>query len=186
MATRELCASRFTVSPPYLSLRQTLRACHLPRQREARRKTGVCPFVPRPKRRGFTGGTWFRPSDRARPAVRRRNGVSAETPAIRRELSPQATEGENSQSVCSGHPALRLRGGERFRACGRGERRPLSTGGKWTERPPGGFYTKGEMPPDPPFAVSEDGFCCTQLPLVPRPKEAGFRAEQGLAGQRVG
>ena len=39
-------------------------------------------LVPRPKRRGFTGGTWFRPSDRARPALRCRNGVSAETPAI--------------------------------------------------------------------------------------------------------
>ena len=40
--------------------------------------------VLRPKRRGFTGGTWFRPSDRARPAARCRNGVSAETPAIKR------------------------------------------------------------------------------------------------------
>ena len=28
--------------------------------------------------------------------------------------------------------------------------RPLSTGGKWTERPPGGLYTKGEMPPGAP------------------------------------
>ena len=28
--------------------------------------------------------------------------------------------------------------------------RPLSTGGKWTERPPGGLYTKGEMPPGTP------------------------------------
>ena len=28
--------------------------------------------------------------------------------------------------------------------------RPLSTGGKWTERPPGGHYTKGEMPPGTP------------------------------------
>ena len=38
---------------------------------------------PRPKRRGVTGGTWFRPSARARPALRCRNGVSAATPAIR-------------------------------------------------------------------------------------------------------
>ena len=47
---------------------------------------------PRPKRRGVTGGTWFRPSDRARPALRCRNGVSAETPAIRREPLCAATE----------------------------------------------------------------------------------------------
>ena len=77
---------------------------------------------------------------------------------LTRDLSPQATEGENSQSVCSGHSALRLRGGERFRACGRGERRPLSTGGKWTERPPGGLYTKGEMPPGPPVRAHRGWF----------------------------
>ena len=60
---------RFAAGPVYLSLRQALRACHLPRQREARRGRERASFsiVPRPKRRGFTGGTWFRPSDRARP-----------------------------------------------------------------------------------------------------------------------
>ena len=56
---------------------------------------------PRPKRRGFTGGTWFRPSDRARPALRCRNGVSAETPAIRREPLCAATEAVK----CKGAPA---------------------------------------------------------------------------------
>ena len=56
---------------------------------------GFSSLVLRPKRRGFTGGTWFRPSDRARPALRCRNGVSAETPAIKRgvpggiSISPQ-------------------------------------------------------------------------------------------------
>ena len=61
---------------------------------------------PRPKRRGFTGGTWFRPSDRARPALRCRNGVSAETPAIRREPLCAATEAVKCKgapgAVCAG------------------------------------------------------------------------------------
>ena len=42
--------------------------------------------------------------------------------------------------------------------------RPLSTGGKWIERPPGGLYTKGEMPPGPPFAYTEDDFCYSPAP----------------------
>ena len=40
-------------------------------------------FVPRPKRRGFTGGTWFRPSDRARPALRCRPAFPQKRPRSR-------------------------------------------------------------------------------------------------------
>ena len=59
-------------------------------------KDASCDFrlpslVFRPKRRGFTGGTWFRPSDRARPALRCRNGVSAETPAIEKGVRDVVT-----------------------------------------------------------------------------------------------
>ena len=38
-----------------------------------------CSF-PRPKRREFTGGTWFRPSDRARPAMRCRPAFPQKRP----------------------------------------------------------------------------------------------------------
>ena len=131
---------------------------------------GALAFVPRPssKKKRVYGRNMVPPvrSRAARFAVP--PGVSAETPAIRRELSPQATEGENSQPVCSGYPALRLRGGERFRACGRGERRPLSTGGKWTERPPGGPCTKGEMPPGAPRSRSQRTVFAAPQPRVCR------------------
>ena len=32
----------------------------------------------------------------------------------------------------------------------------------------GAFVPKAKCPPDPPFAVSEDGFCCTPAPRLPR------------------
>ena len=82
-------------------------------------------------------------------------GVSAETPAIGREPLCAATEAVKP----TGAPAALARWGIR----------PLSTGGKWTERPPGGLYTKGEMPPrNPPFAHAEDGCSCTPAPRLPR------------------
>ena len=43
--------------------------------------------------------------------------------------------------------------------------RPLSTGGKWTERPPGGHYTKGEMPPGTPRSRSQK-----QPAFAPQPR----------------
>ena len=56
----------------------------------------------------------------------------------------------------------------KFRAYGRGERRPLSTGGKWTERPPGGHCTKGEMPPGTPRSRSQRTVFAAPQPRVCR------------------
>ena len=98
---------RFAAGPAYLSLRQALRACHLPRQREARLGRAYRPPpVPylQPFRFAFAqhlplhrgGKGWW---EVARPFIPRRAWLP-----LTRELSPQATEGENSQSVCSAHP----------------------------------------------------------------------------------
>ena len=43
--------------------------------------------------------------------------------------------------------------------------RPLSTGGKWTERPPGGLFTKGEMPPGTPRSLTQ-----RMASAVPQPR----------------
>ena len=80
--SQPVCSGRFTMvraislppsNPPGLPP---------PSSEGGKTKNGSLSPVFRPKRRGFTGGTWFRPSDRVRPALRCRNGVSAETPAI--------------------------------------------------------------------------------------------------------
>ena len=144
---------------------------------------------PRPKRRGFTGGTWFRPSDRARPALRCRNGVSAETPAIEKgscQGRQALTEGlwvsyRNGLSV-TGRLLL-------HRACNPSASHPLSTspytreardGRRWPAPHRFAGLTRGgrrSLAPhrfegavgkarSPSFFVS-----------VPRPKEAGLRAE---------
>ena len=56
--------------------------------------------VPRPKRRGFTGGTWFRPSDRARPAMRCR-------PAFPQKRPRSGGEARRGTGLLSGSQALR-------------------------------------------------------------------------------
>ena len=86
---------------------------------------------------------------------------------LTRELSPQATEGENLQSVCS----------EARRECGIGivprlrARRTASTfhRRKVDRKAAGGPLHQGRNAPrSPPFALSEDGFCCTPAPRLPR------------------
>ena len=57
--------------------------------------------------------------------------------------------------------------------------RPLSTGGKWTERPPGGHYTKGEMPPGPPVRTFRGCFLLSSAPRLPR----GFAFSPGDGGR---
>ena len=77
-------------------------------------------------------------ADRARPAVRWRNGVSAETPAIRRgKRSPAADAGLGCSKK---HPLRERTGGSggRFAFGVMAPRRPfcpLSAGGKWTHAP---------------------------------------------------
>ena len=62
--------------------------------------------------------------------------------------------------------------------------RPLSTGGKWTERPPGGLDTKGEMPPGPPVRLHRGYFLLHTNPLSPVQKEEGLREEHGFFPRR--
>ena len=83
-------------------------------QREPRGgRRSLIPSSPvlRPKRRGFTGGTWFRPSDRARPAPRCRPAFPQKRP--------------RSRGGSGGHFALGKKAPRRP-FC------PLSAGGKWT------------------------------------------------------
>ena len=84
-----------------------------------------------------------------------------------RELSPQATEGENLQSVCS----------EARHECGVGAvprlraRRTASTfhRRKVDRKAAGGpLYQRRNAPRNPPFADSEDGFCCIPSPRPSR------------------
>ena len=154
-----LCASRFTVGPPYLSLRQALRACHLPRQREARggRTQLACgPSAGECRRPIFgnslAGNLWNSRGPRRACAVCPQSGLRRRVPpSCRREPLCAATEAVKS----TGAPAALARWGIR----------PLSTGGKWTERPPGGLYTKGEMPPGAPRSRSQK-----QPAFAPQPR----------------
>ena len=89
-------------------------ACGQARQREPRGgRRSLVPSSPvlRPKRRGFTGGTWFRPSDRARPALRCRPAFPQKRP--------------RSRGGSGGHFAFGKKAPRRP-FC------PLSAGGKWT------------------------------------------------------
>ena len=142
--------------------------------------------VPRLKRRGFTGGTWFRPSDRARPALRCRpafpqkrpqSGGSCRRRRLRERIRNQFVLGI-PLCVCAAGKGSAPAGAEN------GVHFPPAESGQKGRR--GALIPRAKCPPDPPFAVSEDGFCCTQLPLVLRPKRSGLLAEQGSAGQRVG
>ena len=45
---------------------------------------------------------------------------------------------------------------------------PLSTGGKWTERPPGGLCSKGEMPPGTPRSPTQRMASAAPQPRVCR------------------
>ena len=96
-------------------------ACGQARQREPRGgRRSLVPSSPvlRPKRRGFTGGTWFRPSDRARPALRCRPAFPQKRP--------------RSRGGSGGHFALGIKAPRRP-FC------PLSAGGKWTISPQNRF-----------------------------------------------
>ena len=96
--------------------------------------------VLRPKRRGFTGGTWFRPSDRARPALRCRPAFPQKRP--------------RSRGGSGGHfdfPAKQVLRGLRARRRGperASGRPPAFTARTW---PPG-------APPNSPGCAS--GWCC--------------------------
>ena len=105
-------------------------------------------------------------------------------PSCRREPLCAATEAVKS----TGAPAALARWGIR----------PLSTGGKWTERPPGGLCTKSEMPPGPPVRglrgwfllhaspASAAGLCFSSeeaFPVLP-PYDEGGGKPGGLDGGR--
>ena len=131
---------------------------------------------------------------------------------LTRELSPQATEGENLQSVCSAArrecgvgivPRLRARrtastfhrrkvdrkaaGGPLYPLrCRR--RMPASDFRQFTcrksiesEGAPAKPVLRGgrNAPRSPPFALSEDGFCCTPAPRLPR----GWASPSGDEGR---
>ena len=63
--------------------------------------------------------------------------------------------------------------------------RPLSTGGKWTERPPGGLFTKGEMPPGPPVRLLRRCWAKNSIPApwLPLTRELSPQATEGENSQ---
>ena len=73
---------------------------------------------------------------------------------------------------------------EKFRACGRGAfvHFPPAESGQKGRR--GAFLPKAKCPPDPPFAHSEDGFCSTPAPRLPRGFAFPQRKLSSPAGQK--
>ena len=106
--------------------------------------------VPRPKRRGFTGGTWFRPSDRARPALRCRPAFPQKRPRSGGSCRRRRLRERIRNQFVLGIPLCACAAGKGSAPAGaeNGVHFPPAESGQKGRR--GAFIPRAKCPPEPP------------------------------------